>query len=211
MTGHGCGRTVLFVPSAPHTTPRSPAVGELADVVAHGLSAIAIQAEAAEAVLARNPAQAAGALALIRTSALEAVADMRRLLHVLSSEEDGCGRAPQPGLDDLPTLVARACALGQPVTLEVTGTPRPLGTSAQLAVFRVVQEALSAAREHAPGTPTTVAVTWSDAALEVTVADQGVDGRDLELLRERVLLHGGRLEAGVTIADGYRVRATFPA
>jgi signal transduction histidine kinase len=201
---------LLLVPSDHHTAGVSPAAGELADVVAHGLSAIAIQAEAAETVLRSDPAQAAGTLAVIRASALEAVADMRRLLSVLRAEEDGCGRMPQPGLDQLPSLVARACALGQPVTLEVTGTPRPLPASAQLAVFRVVQEALSASREHAPGAPTSVAVAWSAQALEVTVADQGVDGRDLELLRERVLLHGGRLEATATIADGYRVRATFP-
>jgi signal transduction histidine kinase len=197
-------------------TPRpaaSSAAGELADVVVHGLSAIAIQAEAAEAVLRSNPSMAADPLATIRVSALEALADMRRLLGALrqSGGDGGCGRFPQPGLEQLPGLVARACEDGQPVTLEVTGSPRALPASYQLAAFRVVQEALCSARVHAPGSPTTVSVTWTDASLQIEVVDGGTGGRDLTPLQERVLLHGGRLDAEAVPEGGYRIRATFPA
>jgi len=75
----------------------------------------------------------------------------------------------------------------------------------------VIHEALVSAREHAPGANTTVHVTWSDAALEVAVCDEGAGGRDLSRLQERVALHGGRLDAGVTADGRYRVCATFPA
>jgi signal transduction histidine kinase len=191
----------------------SSAAGELADVVVHGLSAIAIQAEAAEAVLRSDPSMAADPLATIRVCALEALADMRRLLGALrqSNGDLASARSPQPGLEQLPGLVARCCEAGQPVTLEVTGSPRALPASYQLAAFRVVQEALASAREHAPGSPTAVSVSWTDATLQIEVLDGGAGGRDLTPLQERVLLHGGRLDAEAVPGGGYRIRATFPA
>lgn len=203
--------TPTELPESPALPPPPPAAGELADVLVHELSALAVQAEAAEAVLRADPAAAADSLAAVRGSALEALADMRRLLRVLRSAEDPCGRMPQPGLDQLPALVGRAMATGQPVTLKVAGSPRPLGRSFQLAAYRVIHEALVSAREHAPGATTTVNVTWSDADLEVAVCDAGPGGRDLTRLEERVRLHGGRLDAGKTPDGRYRVCATFPA
>lgn len=193
------------------TLPASSATGDLADVLAHAMSAIAIQAEAAEAVVRKDPSRAADSLAAIRGSALEALADMRLLVAALRDDEDTCGRAPQPGLDRLATLVATASDAGQPVELEVTGPARALGASVQLAAFRVVQEALAAAVEHAPGARTAVKVTWAPAELEVAVTDPGHDGRDLRLLEERVRVHGGILRAGALPGGGYRVAATFPA
>lgn len=194
----------------PATTHR-PATGELADVVAHAVSAIAIQAEAAEAVMRKDPSRAADTLAAIRGSALEALADMRLLVAALRDDGDGSGRTPQPGLDRLATLVAAASDAGQPVELEVSGPPRDLGASVQLAAYRVVQEALAAALEHAPGARTAVSVTWAPAELQVAVTDPGHDGRDLRLLEDRVRVHGGILRAGELPGGGYRVAATFPA
>jgi signal transduction histidine kinase len=192
-------------------TPPSSAAGDLADVVVHGLSAIAIQAEAAETVLRRDPASAAASLAAIRASALEALADMRLLVAAVRDDEDGCGRAPQPGLDRLPGLVAGAHEAGQPVELVVTGEARPLAASVQLAAYRVVQEALAGSLEHAPGSPTAVTVTWGPGALEVAVTDAGHDGRDLGALQDRARVHGGSLVAEELPGGGYRVAATFPA
>jgi signal transduction histidine kinase len=188
----------------------SSATGDLADVVAHGLTAIAIQAEAAETVLRRDPERAADSLAAIRGSALEALHDVRLLLAALR-DDDGCGRAPQPSLDRLPGLIAGARDAGQPVELEVRGESRPLGASVQLAAYRVVQEALAGSVEHAPGTPTAVAVTWAPEELEVAVTDAGHDGRDLGALQERVRVHGGTLTAQELPGGGYRVAAVFRA
>src|SRR4051794_1619608 len=122
--GFPAGTLLCVDRPTPSSLPVSPAAGELADVVVHGLSAIAIQAEAAEAVLRSDPSRVAAPLAPIRGSALEALADMRRLLSVLRDEADACGRPPQPGLDQLPSLVSRATAGGQPAILGITGTPR---------------------------------------------------------------------------------------
>ncbi len=196
---------------ASHKPPASSATGDLADVVAHAMSAIAIQAEAAEVVMRKDPSRAADTLAAIRGSALEALADMRLLIAALRDADDGCGRAPQPGLDRLAGLVAAARDAGQPVELELSGDARPLGASVQLASFRVVQEALAAAVEHAPGAPTAVTVAWSARGLEVAVTDAGHDGRDLGALEERVRVHGGTLRAGELPGGGYRVAAAFPA
>src|SRR3954453_16497457 len=105
MTDHAPEGTLGGVDQLPQPSSSvSPAVGELADVVVHGLSAIAIQAEAAEAVLRKDPARAAAPLALIRDPGREALADLRRLLGVLREDDDACGRTPQPGLDQLPSL-----------------------------------------------------------------------------------------------------------
>jgi len=197
--------------ATPPTDLHPTAAGELADVVAHGLGAIAVQAAAAEAILRRDPARAAVPLATVRQSAVEALADVRLLLRVLRDDQDVCGRMPQPGLEQLQALVTRAGHAGQPVTLTLSGIPRPLPASLQLAAFRVIQEALAAAVEHAPGALTRVEVTWSPDFLGVVVADDGDGARDLDRLRERVRLHGGRLEAGPAPAGGYRVEAAFPA
>ena len=175
------------------------------------MSAIAIQAEAAEVVMRKDPTRAADSLAAIRGSALEALADMRLLVAALRDTGDGGGRAPQPGLDRLATLVATARDAGQPVELEVSGEARPLGASVQLAAYRVVQEALAAAVEHAPGHPTTVTVAWGPQSLEVAVTDTGHDGRDLAALRERARVHGADLRSEELPGGGYRVSATFPA
>jgi signal transduction histidine kinase len=201
-----------IVDVTPQPSPPDPAAaGELADVVAHGLGAIAIQAAAAEAILRKDPEKAAVPLATVRESALETLADVRRLLSLLRDEQDLCGRMPQPGLEQLGRLVSRAVDTGQPVTLTVAGTPRPVHASLQLAAFRVVQEALAAACEHAPGMPTAVELTWTPDALGIVVSDGGAGLRDSSRLQDRVRLHGGRLEAGASANGGYRVEAAFPA
>lgn len=196
----------------PSTHPASARIArELHDVVAHGLSAIAVQAEAAQAALARDPLGAQASLDAIRRSAHEALEDMRRLLAVTRAGADPCSRSPQPRLGQLDALVEQATAAGQPVTLIREGVPRPLGASLELTAYRVVQEALANAVARAPGSPTTVRVAWTDDALELEVADEGGGGRRAAAMRERVRLHGGDLRAGVGRRGGYRVLATLPA
>jgi signal transduction histidine kinase len=201
-------RTVWFVSS--HRPESSRIAHELHDVVAHGLSAIAVQAEAAQAALQRDPASVEQTLSAIRAAAHEALDDMRRLLAMSGDGDDVCGRMPQPGLAQVPALVHRATAAGQPVTLVCEGAPRPLAASLELAAYRVLQEALGNACERAAGAATTVRVAWTGEALELEVADTGGGLRRTAGMRERVRLHGGRLQAGAGRRGGYRVSATFP-
>src|SRR3954452_7591685 len=176
---------------------------ELHDVVAHGVSVIAIQADAAEMALDRDPALARRPLATIHASAAEALADMRRLLGVLREDQDGHELTPQPGLAQLAALLERARGAGLPVTLEQQGEPRELPASLDLAAYRILQEALTNVRKHAPGAPASVRLAWGAEALELLVRDQGPgsangdgNGHGLVGMRERVKVHGGELRAG---------------
>jgi signal transduction histidine kinase len=194
---------------------------ELHDVVAHGLSVIAIQADAAEATLDRDPALARRPLITIRASAREALTEMRQLLGVLrTAEEDGDGAlAPQPGLDQLPALVEGARAAGHPIDLSVHGRPRPLPASLDLSAYRILQEALTNVRKHAPRAPATVTLDWGDAALALAVRDHGAGpaprsddngGHGLLGMRERVRMHGGELRTGAAPDGGFAVEAVLP-
>lgn len=190
---------------------------ELHDVVAHGLSVIAIQADGAEAALERDPALARRPLQAIRGSAEDALAEMRRLLGVLREDGAGSELAPQPGLAQLPGLVERARAAGLPVTLDVRGTPRPLHASLDLSAFRIVQEALTNVHKHADGAPASVRVDWDADALALRVVDRGAgpvrangDGHGLVGMRERVKLHGGELRTGALPGGGFEVSARLP-
>jgi signal transduction histidine kinase len=189
---------------------------ELHDVVAHGVSVIAIQSDAAEAALERDPSLAGPPLRAIRGSARDALTEMRRLLGVLRSDEDGSETTPQPGLAQLPELVARA---GVPVTLEVSGEPRSLPAGIDISAYRIVQEALTNVHKHAGAVPTTVRVAWSDGALELEVRDRGPGvngngssdgGHGLIGMRERVRLLGGELRTGPAAGGGFEVRAVLP-
>jgi signal transduction histidine kinase len=191
---------------------------ELHDVVAHGLSVIAIQADGAEAALDRDPALARRPLSAIRQSAEESLAEMRRLLGVLREDGAGADLAPQPGLAQLPALVERTRAAGVPVTLMVEGEPRALPAGLDLSAFRIVQEALTNVSKHAAGAPASVQVDWRDDALALRVRDTGT-GRDVRVngaghglvgMRERVKLHGGTLRTGALPGGGFEVWAELP-
>src|SRR3954463_3601677 len=189
---------------------------ELHDVVAHGVSVIAIQSDAAEAALVRDPSLAGPPLRAIRGSARDALAEMRRLLGVLRSDDEGSETAPQPGLAQLPELIARA---GVPVKLEVTGEPRALPAGIDISAYRIVQEALTNVHKHAGAVSTFVRVAWSDGSVELEVRDEGPgngkapapsEGHGLIGMRERVRLLGGELHTGAAAGGGFEVRAVLP-
>ena len=190
---------------------------ELHDVVAHGVSVIAVQADAAEAALEQDPARAGEPLRTIRGSAHEALGEMRRMLGVLREGDEGSEHGPQPGLARLPELLEHARAGGIAVDVEVEGEPRPLPASLDLTAYRIVQEALTNVRKHAPGAPTTVRLTWSPALLELAVRDSGpgpngvpAGGHGLVGMAERVRIHGGRLHTGATAGGGFEVIVQLP-
>lgn len=163
---------------------------ELHDVVAHHMSLIAIQAEAAPYRVADAPPELVRSFATIRSSAVEAMTELRRVLGLLRdpAEAHGAAEAPQPGLADLSALVAAVRATGVEVGLSVTGEARHLDPGVELSGYRIVQEALSNALRHAPGASVRVDVGYGGAALTVGVVN-GPPAKDSTL-------PGGPMEGG---------------
>ena len=188
---------------------------DLHDVVAHHVSVIVVQAEAAQEVLAARPEQAGAAMATVADTARSALTELRRMMGVLRSDAT---TAPQPdlaALDELADVVRRA---GLPVTLRRTDPVPPVDPVIGLTTYRVVQEALTNVLRHAPGaTRADVDVAVDDHALLVTVSDDGPPvaapgstGLGLVGMRERVGVLGGTLDAGPSAGGGFRVRARLP-
>ena len=187
---------------------------ELHDAVAHAMSVMVIQAEAAEEMLDGDPERARLPVQRIQRAGREGLAEMRRLLGVLRSGESP-GTAPQPGLSRLGALADEVGAAGLPVALTVEGSPRALPVGVDISAYRIVQEALTNALKHACASRVDVRVRYG-AALELDVEDDGIgaagrqnSGHGLLGMRERVALYGGTLETGST-GRGFRVRATLP-
>jgi signal transduction histidine kinase len=189
---------------------------EMHDVVAHSISVMVVQAGGARRILAGDPGRAEEAAARIRVAGTDALAEMHILLGVLESAPDG---AAPPTLDGLEQLVARTRAAGLPVSLEVTGERRSLSPGAELAVYRVVQEALTNAMKHAGSATTLVRFAWGEDALEISVADRGDGGPSPQLagaghgligMRERLRVYGGEVRTGPRPEGGFEVAAQLP-
>jgi signal transduction histidine kinase len=194
---------------------------ELHDVVAHGLSLMVVQAEAAEEVLAARPEAAVGPLHRIQETGRQSLGEMRRLLGVLRNTGSPEPTSPQPSLAGMPELADEARAAGLPVEVRVEGDERELPLGIQLTVYRIVQEALTNARRHAKdATGATVRLGYGPTAVRVEVSDdgQGVGtsatggrpGHGLIGMRERVALYGGTLSAGPGVGRGFTVVAELP-
>jgi signal transduction histidine kinase len=191
---------------------------ELHDVVAHHMSVIAIAAEAAPYKTADPPTELVESFADIRASALSGLGELRRLLGVLRSETPGT--APTPGLDALDSLLDSARSGGVTVTREITGTPRPLTAGVDLSAYRIVQEGLSNAMRHAPGSRVQVSCYFGEAALVIEVRNSaGADGsrplgrgagHGIIGMRERVTMLGGHLSVGPTKDGEFLVTAALP-
>ncbi len=193
---------------------------ELHDVVAHHMSLMAIRAESAPHRLGALPEPVRAEFGSLSGSAREALADMRRLLGVLRSDQPA-ERAPQPGLEDLPGLIGRARQAGMAVHLSAPPALDKVPPSAGLCAYRIVQEALSNAGRHAAGAPVGVSVGCDadTVTLQVTNgpgipagprADGHGPGHGLTGMRERVELLGGWLSAGPAHGGGFAVSAVLP-
>jgi signal transduction histidine kinase len=199
---------------------RASLARDLHDIIAHCVSLMVVQAGAAEQVLDRQPARAREALRAIGESGRGALADLRRLLALLRQGELEPGLAPQPGTGDLDTLTAQVRAAGLPVQLNVEGGPQDLPPGVDLAVFRVVQEALTNTLKHAQTgakasvmvryRPDTVTVTVTDDGKPVSDTGDGTTGQGLAGMRERLALYGGDLQAGPRPGGGYQLTAQLP-
>ncbi len=202
---------------------RSRIARELHDVVAHHMSVIAIQAEAAPLRTPEAPEALRNDLAEIRTTALEALAEMRRVLGLLREGDSGGDTTPQPGLDQLDDLVAKAYAGGLTVATTLNGRPLPLPPGVELSTYRIIQESLSNAMQHAPGSQVTVEVTYIEEPPAVRLRIENgspPDGRPIPArdgarhglvgMRERATMLSGQLTAGPTPEGGFAVVATLP-
>ncbi len=195
---------------------------EMHDIIGHNLSVITGLADGGAYAAAANPERAGQALEAIGTTSRQAMAELRRVLGVLRETGPAAELAPQPSLDDLDTLVAGVRDAGLPVRLTVHGHPPPVPASPgrQLAVYRVVQEALTNTLKHAgPGTTAEVTLTYTPSALEMLATDTGQrdaahvgggGGRGISGMRERASLYNGTLEAGRLPTSGWRIRLRLP-
>lgn len=196
---------------------------ELHDVVAHSLSVMVVQAGAARRLVTTKPERAAEALGAIETTGREALDEMRRLLGVLRTADDGAAGGalePQPSLARLDALVGSETGL--PVEVVVDGDPATLPAAVDLQAYRIVQEALTNVRKHAGPARATVHLHYGTEALEVRVDDDGRGasaapadagsggGHGLVGMRERAALCGGELRAGPRPGGGWSVTARLP-
>jgi signal transduction histidine kinase len=193
---------------------------ELHDVVAHHISMIAVQAEAARLTTPGMPPEGAKRLVAIGDTARTALAEMRRLLGVLREDADSAAeptRRPQPGLRQLNDLLDEIRDVGSGGTrLIVTGQVASLDQGIELTAYRIVQEALTNARRHAAGAAVDVELHYREDALLVRIRDNGPGpgpeegGHGLAGMRERVAMAGGKLEAGAGPMGGFIVAAMLP-
>ncbi len=189
---------------------------ELHDEVAHAMSVIAVQADAAEGALGSDPALVQRPLVAIRETARDALADMRRVLGALRPP-GGAAVAPEPGLARAGALVEQARAAGLEVELRIEGEPMPLPPPLDLAAYRVLQEGLTNVRRHAAADRVEVVLRYGPDAIAVEVTDDGdgsggpggTAGRGLAGIRERVALLGGEFVAGPR-TRGFALRVTLP-
>ena len=214
---------------------------ELHDVVAHHVSLIAVQAEAATSLLPGRPEQARRSVEVIGDTARQALTELRRLLGVLRRPSERAETMPSASLGELGDVLDQVRGAGLPVDLEVVGTPVPLAPGVDLTAYRIIQEALTNTIRHARADRATVTVRYEPGYITVSVADSGHradapapangtgtgtgpgtgPGRPGPLLTgagfglagiaERVASCGGHLAVGPTQPDGFAVTARLPA
>jgi signal transduction histidine kinase len=191
---------------------------ELHDVVSHSISVITVQTQAVRRRLGPDHAREVDDLRAVEATARQAMAEMRRLFGVLRADGERPALAPQPGLDQLERLLDDTRAAGVPVVAVVDGAPVALPPGLDLTAYRIVQEALTNVRKHAPGGQVTVRLGFGERDLDVVVEDTGArapaadggGGLGLVGMRERAALYGGSVDAGPMAGGGFAVRARLP-
>ncbi|MER6304855.1 sensor histidine kinase [Streptomyces sp. NPDC001657] len=192
---------------------------ELHDVLAHSISVINVQAGVGLALLDQDPEQARTALTTIKAASKEALGEVRQVLDTLRTR-GAAPRSPAPGLDRLPELTEQARRAGLAVDVTTEGSPRPLSPGTGLAVFRIVQEALTNIVRHSGSRTARLRLRYAPGELDIRVDDDGPatsttgepagGGNGLVGMRERAAALGGTVEAGPRRDGGFRVRARIP-
>lgn len=225
--------------SAAVATERTRMARELHDIAAHHLSALIIQAAAAERTVDSNPDRAKQIIREVRAQGRETLADMRSIVGILRDTEGGVrrgdGDAPIPGLEQLESLIDSSRALGDDITLKMLGPTISLSPLADVTAYRIAQEALANARRHAPTAPVTVTITTTSNRLVLMIenplrtgeiaesafeydlspvrtsaAGVSFQGHGLLGMRERATLIGGQLMIGLGEDDVWRVIFQLP-
>ncbi|MFJ9114674.1 sensor histidine kinase [Streptomyces sp. NPDC102394] len=195
---------------------RSRIARDMHDVLAHAVSLMVVQAEAGPVVVRSDPERAEASFDAIASAGRDAMAQLRRILGVLK-EEPANGTSPQPAVAGVPALVRQVAeTAGLRVELRTRGEPRPLPADAEVAAYRVTQEALTNTVKHAYASCATVELDWTEDALTLTVTDDGRGpaapdgGHGLIGIRERAAACGGSAEAGRGPDGGFRVVVRLP-
>ncbi|WP_405807119.1 histidine kinase [Streptomyces sp. NBC_00210] len=198
---------------------RTTIARELHDVVAHHMSVVAIQAEAAPYRVENPPPELEKAFATIRENAVAALTELRRILGVVRAENYQAPDAPQPVLGDLDNLLGNVREAGLEADKTITGAVRPLPQGVELSAYRIIQEALSNALRHAPGSTAKVEISYVLGGIGlriVNTAPQGLvkpspgAGHGITGMRERVTMLNGEMTAELTSDGGYEVTAFIP-
>jgi signal transduction histidine kinase len=202
---------------------RSRIARELHDVVGDKVGLIVLQAGGARSVLDTDPDRALAALQQVEETGRQTLAEMRHLVGILRVGE-GADRQPLPCLEQLPALVDETRSAGLTVELEVAGPVVGLPAGLDLAAYRLVQEALTNVRKHAPRSRAAVRLSYEPDRVRIVVSDDGGPsgaagetvlkaaglGHGLIGMRERVQLYDGRMQAGPIPGGGFRVEAVLP-
>lgn len=222
---HGAARQAIMGRLMEHTArgERARIARELHDVVAHHISVVAVQAETARLTTPGMPPAGAQRLSEIGDAARAALTEMRRLLGVLREDTEIEGtedRRPQPSLRELNELLDDVRNTNSAGTrLIMRGRPVTLDSGIELAAFRIVQEALTNARRHAPGAAVDVELVYAEETLLLRIRDNGPGppatpsgaGHGLLGMRERAAAVGGRLSSGSAPSGGFLIEASLPA
>ncbi|MFD3499861.1 sensor histidine kinase [Streptomyces sp. NPDC058676] len=200
---------------------RTTIARELHDVVAHHMSVVAIQAEAAPYRVENPPPELERAFVTIRENAVAALTELRRVLGVVRAEDYEAPDAPQPNLADLDALLANVRDAGLAVDKTVTGAVRELPQGVELSAYRIVQEALSNTLRHAPGASARVEIGYVLGGLGLRIVNAPPPapalvkpspgaGHGITGMRERVSMLNGEMTAGATDEGGYEVTVFLP-
>jgi signal transduction histidine kinase len=190
---------------------------ELHDVLAHNVSLINVQAGVALHLLEEQPQRARPALEAIKEASSDTLREVRSVLGILRRPDERPPRAPALGTAGLEDLISRTSAAGIPVRSEVRGEPQLMPTSVDLAVYRIVQEALTNVARHADPAAAVVRLSYGEDVITVEVDDDGrrprgngMGGNGIPGMRERVVALGGEFSAGPRPDAGFSVRAQLP-
>jgi signal transduction histidine kinase len=190
---------------------------ELHDVLAHNVSLINVQAGTALHLLDKQPERARPALEAIKEASSETLREVRSVLGILRGPGEEAPRSPTAGTAGVEELISRTAAAGISVASEVRGEPRPLPASVDLAVYRILQEALTNVARHAQPAVATVRLTFAEDDVTLEVEDDGARngephtaGNGISGMRERVAALGGDFSAGPRGESGFRVSARLP-
>jgi signal transduction histidine kinase len=197
---------------------------DLHDVLAHHIAVVNAQAGVAQYLLESDPAAATKALHGITTNSRAALDELRVTLGLLRGDgdaaEQGSGLLPAPTIEHLDGLLATFTQAGMHLSVDVRGSPSQLSTAAEVALIRIIQEALTNASKHAPGSAVAIELDWSGTSVRLTVTNERPTrdgpltnegtGHGLIGMHERATIANGSIRAGPTPEGGYQVSAAFP-